>query len=204
MPAKPPATRRTVRSSARARKPAPVRTKPSRAGAARARPRADAPDAIAMLRDDHRQVSALFAQFAKLGSDGARKAALVEKICRELTVHAKVEEEIFYPAARTVLEDAALVDEADVEHAAAKALIGDLARMNPGDDHYDAKVTVLGEYVRHHVEEEQDRMFPKLRRSKLDLRMLGERMTVRKRELEAVLANPSAVDDAVRSFVPVV
>ena len=163
-----------------------------------------APDALAILRDDHRKVAALFAQVARLRQDGARKASLVERICRELSVHAKVEEEIFYPAARTVLRRHADVDEADVEHATIKALVAELERAKPGDDHYDAKVKVLGEYVRHHVKEEQETLFPKLRRTPLDLAVLGERIGARKRELAALLAHPEALDDAMRRFVPIV
>ena len=178
---------------------------PRRAARKRAPPaRRAAPDAIAMLRDDHRQVAALFAQVAKLRADGARKAGLVGRICRALTVHAAVEDEIFYPAARTVLKDFAPVDEADVEHAAVKALVADLERMKPGDSHYDAKVKVLGEYVRHHVKEEQETLFPKLRRTPLDLAVLGVRIATRKRELAGALAHPEVLDDAIRRFVPIV
>ena len=182
------------------KKPAPRRAPRKRAAPAR---RA-APDAIALLRDDHRQVGALFAQAARVRHDGARKASLVGRICRDLTVHAAVEEEIFYPAARTVLKDLAPVDEADVEHATVKALVADLERMKPGDDHYDAKVKVLGEYVRHHVKEEQETLFPRLRRTPLDLAVLGERIAARKRELAGALAHPEMLDDAMRRFIPIV
>jgi hemerythrin superfamily protein len=185
----------------------PARKTPAARPASRRRApprRRAAPDAIAILRDDHRQVAALFAQVGRLRRDGARKASLVGRICRELTVHAKVEEEIFYPAARTVLRQQADVDEADVEHATVKALVAELERARPGDDHYDAKVKVLGEYVRHHVEEEQGTLFPKLRRTPLDLAVLGERIAARKRELAGMLAHPEAVDDAMRRFVPIV
>lgn len=178
---------------------------PTRAPRKRATPaRIAAPDAIAILRDDHRRVASLFAQVGRLRQDGARKASLVGRICRELTVHARVEEEIFYPAARTVLRDHLPVDEADVEHATVKALVAGLERAKPGDDHYDAKVTVLGEYVRHHVKEEQETLFPKLRRTPLDLKVLGERVAARKRELDGMLDHPEAVDDAMRRFVPIV
>lgn len=170
----------------------------------RASRRKAAPDAIAMLRDDHRKVAAMFARFARLGHDRARKASLVASLCRELSVHARLEEEIFYPAARTVLKDASPVDEADVEHATVKALVADLERAKPGDDHYDAKVKVLGEYVRHHVAEEQDGLFPKLRRTPLDFGVLGERIAARRRELEGALDHPQVVDDAIRRFVPIV
>lgn len=185
----------------------PARKNPgsTRAPRKRAAPaRRAAPDAIAILRDDHRRVASLFAQVGRLRRDGARKASLVGRICRELTVHARVEEEIFYPAARTVLRDHLPVDEADVEHATVKALVAGLERAKPGDDHYDAKVKVLGEYVRHHVKEEQETLFPKLRRAPLDLEVLGERIAARKRELDGMLDHPEAVDDAMRRFVPIV
>lgn len=182
------ARRSTTRRPPRKRVPAPRR----------------APDALALLRDDHRRVAALFAQIAKLGDDRERKATLVGRVCRELGVHAKVEDEIFYPAARTVLRKQALVDEADVEHATVRMLVAELERGKPGDDHYDAKVKVLGEYVKHHVKEEQEALFPKLRRTPLDLAVLGERIATRKRELEAMLDHPEALDDAMRRFIPIV
>lgn len=187
----------TPADTPRSRKTAPERAAPGRVRTARS-------DAIALLREDHRRIAALFAQFDTLKADGERKRALVARICRELTVHARVEEEIFYPAARTVLDDAALVDEADVEHACAKALVAELEAAKPGDDHHDAKVRVLGEYVEHHVREEQEAMFPMLRRTGLDLQGLGERIAARKRELAGVASDAAASDDALRRFIPMV
>jgi hypothetical protein len=111
-------------------------------------------DAITLLTEDHKKVKKLFADFAKLakgdGSDKA-KAEVVRQICRELTIHAQVEEEIFYPAVRAAIKDNDLMDEADVEHAGAKNLIAQLEAMTPAHDHYDATVTVLGEIIDHHV-----------------------------------------------------
>lgn len=103
----------------------------------------------------------------------------------ELALHTQVEEEIFYPALRKALDEDDLMDEADVEHDGAKSLIAQLETMKPGDDHYDAKVTVLGEYIEHHVKEEQSDMFPKARKSKLDMAELGEQMMRCKEELQA-------------------
>jgi hemerythrin superfamily protein len=131
------------------------------------------PDAIAILKEDHKRVDALFQRFDKLKENGEAKLTLVHQICKELTIHARVEEEIFYPPVRDAIHDDDLMDEADVEHASAKALIAELMQMEPGDDHYDAKVRVLGEYVRHHVKEEQQEMFKKVRSAKVDLKALG-------------------------------
>jgi hemerythrin superfamily protein len=103
----------------------------------------------------------------------------------ELSVHAKVEEEIFYPAVRKAIDEDDLMDEADIEHAGAKSLIAQVEAMKPGDDHYDAKVTVLGEYIDHHVKEEQNEMFPKVKKAKVDTVQLGERISKRKQELQA-------------------
>jgi hemerythrin superfamily protein len=145
-----------------------------------------APDAIALLIEDHQKVKKMFKDFAKLkkadGSDAA-KGALAEKICMELSVHAQVEEEIFYPAVRAAIDDDDLMDEADVEHAEAKDLISQLEDMKPGDDHYDAKVKVLGENIDHHVKEEQDEMFPKARKAKVDMAALGAQIAQRKKVL---------------------
>ena len=154
----------------------------------KAKSAADAKDAIVILTEDHRKVKAMFSDFEKLkASDGneAKKGVLVEKICAELTVHTHIEEEIFYPAVRAAIDDDDLMDEADVEHAGAKDLISQLEEMEPGDDHYDAKVTVLGESIDHHVKEEQEEMFPKAKKTKLDFVALGALMLERKKELQA-------------------
>ena len=153
-------------------------------------------DAITLLTDDHKKVKKLFKDFEKLKEDDGtakEKAALVKEICTELSVHAKVEEEIFYPAVREAIEDEDLMDEADVEHAGAKDLIAQLQSMKPGDDHYDAKVTVLGEYIDHHVKEEQEDMFVKAKKAEVDTVELGEQIAARKEEL---LADPSLLAEA--------
>ena len=105
-----------------------------------------------------------------------------------LTVHATFEEEIFYPAARAAEVDSDLLDEAEVEHASAKALIAQIRDMDADDDLYDAKVTVLGEYIDHHVEEEQEELFPKCRKSAMDLHQLGAQLAERKAELMSEMA----------------
>jgi Hemerythrin HHE cation binding domain len=140
-------------------------------------------DAISILREDHRRIDDLFRQFEKARGDGQR-SALASRICSELLIHAQVEEEIFYPALREAIGDADLMDEADVEHAVAANLVLEIMGMQPGDRHYGARVKVLGEYVRHHVQEEQNRMFSKAREARLDMRALGEQITERKQELK--------------------
>ena len=140
-------------------------------------------DAITILRADHKLVDELFKQYEKTRAD-TRKQTLVDQICAELTAHTTVEEEIFYPAVRGAIKDADMMDEADVEHASAKELIAQLQAGKPGDDHYDAKVKVLGEYIRHHVKEEQNEMFPKAKKTKLDMMELGSQIETRKGELK--------------------
>ena len=154
-------------------------------------------DAFALLTADHRTVKGLFKEFEKLSKQedvDEEKAQLVRQICNELTVHAQVEEEIFYPAVREAIDDEDLMDEADIEHASAKDLIAQLEGMQPGDDHYDARVTVLREYVDHHVKEEEGEMFSKARKADVDAEDLGVLITERKEELKAELG--IAEDDA--------
>lgn len=144
-------------------------------------------DAVALLKADHEVVSQLFAEFDKTRS-AANKKALVAEICTELSVHAQIEEEIFYPAVKSALKDKMLVPEAKVEHASVMDLIEQLEGVEPGGEMYDAKVKVLSEYVKHHVKEEQDEMFPKVKASSVDIVELGARMVARKDELLAQAA----------------
>jgi hemerythrin superfamily protein len=157
----------------------------SRAAKTRARSTRKTPNAINLLTEDHAKVRKMFKQFEKNHEkmEDAEKAELVEQICMELTVHAQVEEDIFYPAAREAIEEQDLLDEAEVEHASAKELISQLQSMKPGDELYDAKVTVLGEYIDHHVKEEEKEMFPKVRKARVDLEMLAEQIEERKQQL---------------------
>lgn len=150
---------------------------------------ANASNAISMLTDDHKKVKKLFKDFEKLKEkgDAADKEALVEQICAELTVHAEIEEEVFYPAAREAIDDDDLMNEAEVEHASAKDLVQQLQATDSSDPAYDAKVTVLGEYVNHHVEEEEKQMFPKVKKAKLDLESLGEEIATLKETKETQL-----------------
>jgi hypothetical protein len=147
-------------------------------------------DAIALLKEDHKKVTKLFKEFAKIKdkADDAQKESLVRQICMELTVHAQIEEEIFYPAVRKAVEEQDLMNEAAVEHATAKDMVQQLQSMEVSDMLYDAKVTVLGEYVEHHVQEEQDQMFKKAKKAKLDMEKLGKKMATRKRALMKEMA----------------
>lgn len=144
-------------------------------------------DAIALLKADHEAVSQLFAEYEKTRSVPNKKA-LVAEICTALSVHAQIEEEIFYPAVKTALKDKLLVPEATVEHAGVKDLIAQLEGVEPDGEMYDAKVKVLSEYVKHHVKEEHEEMFPKVKASSLDMIELGARMAARKDALLAQAA----------------
>lgn len=138
-------------------------------------------DAVALLKQDHREVETMFKEFEQLDSK-AEKGKLAAKICLMLTVHATIEEELLYPQAHDEIEED-LVDEAIVEHGSARQLIAEIEAMNPGDHLFDAKVKVLGEYIRHHVKEEEGEMFPQLRSSDIDLEALGEQLMERKTRL---------------------
>lgn len=143
-------------------------------------------DAIALLKADHRTLEDLFAQFEK-ASGGGKKQKLALQICAELTVHAKIEEEIFYPACEGKVEDD-LIREAYVEHDGAKVLIAEIEGGAPSDEYYDAKVKVLQEQIEHHVKEEEQRMegmFAQARKAGLDMDALGNELAKRKEQLMA-------------------
>ncbi len=152
-------------------------------------------EAIAQLTADHARVKKLFKQYERLAKADApdkQKQELATMICTELTAHATAEEEIFYPAARAAIDKVELVDEADIEHASAKDLIAQIEGSSPSDDHYDARVKVLGEYIDHHVQEEQNEMFPKVRRAKVDTVALGEQIAARKEEIKQQKTAPKS------------
>ena len=142
-----------------------------------------ASDAVAMLKAEHAAVDELFKKFAKARKNEV-KQRLADDICRDLTIHTTIEEEILYPALREALDDEDLLDEADIEHDGAKGLIGKIRAGAAGDSHWDAMVIVLGEYIRHHVKEEHKEMFPKAKASGVDLKELGARLAARRAELE--------------------
>jgi hemerythrin superfamily protein len=148
-------------------------------------------DAIDLLARDHRIVTELFKEFAK--EKGPSQLELVQDICTKLTIHAAIEEELFYPAVRQVLNDDNLLNEAEVEHATAKYIIKQLLPVHGDDDYLRAKVTVLREYTKHHINEEESELFPKIEQSKLDLITLGQQLADRKVALQAQLTTPEAV-----------
>lgn len=144
-------------------------------------------DAISLLKRDHKEVQGWFDEYDRT-EDDARKQELADQICLALTVHAQIEEEIFYPAAYDALDDDDLLDEAEIEHASAKTLIAEIKGSKVGDPLFDARVTVLGEYVKHHVEEEEKEIFPECRASDMDLKALGEQLAQRRDALMAELS----------------
>lgn len=151
-------------------------------------------DACDLLDADHKAVTKMFKEYEELveagGNTKQKRRVLAEKICNELTVHAQIEEEIFYPPLRKALKDKMMFDEAEVEHNSAKALIAEIQDMEPNDPLFDAKVVVLGEYVDHHVKEERKEMFPEARKSKVDLVGMRDTLQARKDELMAGLGVP--------------
>ena len=147
-------------------------------------------DAIALLKQDHRTVEELFEKFEK-ANGSERKRTLAEQICLELSVHAEIEEEIFYPACEGKVDED-LLKESYVEHDGAKVLIAEIMNGGPGDEYYDAKVKVLQEEIEHHVEEEEKRsegMFAQARETDVDMKALLGPMLARKQELQAQAEN---------------
>ncbi len=144
----------------------------------------DAPqDAIALLKQDHRAVEALFDEFEE--ADESEQSELATRICQMLTVHTQIEEELLYPQAKEAFdeEDDEMVYEAEIEHGSAKELIAKIEAGNPEDPEFKPLVTVLGEYVKHHVKEEEKELFPALKDTDVDLKELGSQLAHRKMEL---------------------
>jgi hypothetical protein len=163
---------------------------------------ADQPDAIALLKADHRKVEDLFAKFEKAKSDSVKKS-LVQEICTELSIHTVIEEEIFYPACTGKVEED-VVKEAYVEHDGAKVMIAELLQSEPDDAFYDAKVKVLSEEIKHHVKEEEKRsegMFAQAREAGLDMDALAEQLMARKKELQAEFKAKGLPSPQTRSFI---
>jgi len=157
-------------------------------------------EAMRILKADHDKVKKLFDRFEKTDSDGECKE-IVREACAELKVHARVEEEIFYPSLRLSMDDkAGLLDEADEEHHEAKILLAELELMSGDEDNYRAKFTVLSENVRHHIKEEEGEIFPKARKTSIDFDALGAQMHARKEELMMNGVEPDAEAQMVAGF----
>jgi iron-sulfur cluster repair protein YtfE (RIC family) len=139
-------------------------------------------DALGLLIEDHERVQQLFEEYD--GADATRKRALAHLICQELKIHAQIEEEIFYPAARNAIDDEDLVDEAVEEHAEAKQTIAEIEAAGGDAPSVDELIAQLREAIEHHVEEEEDELFPQVRAAGVDLMGIGERLAERKRQLK--------------------
>lgn len=151
-------------------------------------------NAVDLLDADHKAVKKMFIDYNALCEDAApaaTKRALAEKICQALTVHAQIEEEIFYPAVRQATGDNPLLDEALAEHAAAKEVIAQVRRMKASDDNYDATVQHLAKLIDEHVLEEREQMFLEAMQAPLDLRALAVPLYQRKKELMAAAPKPT-------------
>ena len=148
-----------------------------------------APDAIDLLDADHLTVHALFQSYRELvraGAPALQRRALAEEICMELTIHARLEEELFYPAVREALNDEDLVDGAEEDHGRQRELVAQILASAAGDELYDARVAVLAEYVERHVRQEREQVFNRALASRLDLQSLARSLTIRKEELRSV------------------
>jgi len=142
-------------------------------------------DALKLLKADHKEVSDMVAKYENGRLTKDRKMALAKQICLALTVHAQIEEEIFYPAAREEARNGEdLLDEAEVEHGSIKELVAAIESGSPDDDDlFDARVKVLGEYVKHHVKEEEGEIFKAAKKADIDLEQLGEELKERKQDM---------------------
>jgi len=140
---------------------------------------------LELLRDDHRRVKDLLDRFEALGESGDQrvKERVARQICAELLLHAKLEETILYPLCREALDADSKIDEAEVEHEGVETLINKLNSMDADDDQFDATVKVLGEQVEHHVEEEEQELFPMIQSSGMDLDALGDELVTQRQEL---------------------
>ena len=139
-------------------------------------------DAIDLLASDHDEIAELFDRYEALAGDDApahERRALAEEICTLLLVHAAIKEEIFYPAARAVLDEEYLIDEALVAEDSAGALIDDIQAGDPTEPRYDAQVRILHELLAQHFEEERTELFPRVRKTALDLEEIGAEMAAR-------------------------
>lgn len=157
-------------------------------------------EAMSLLKKDHDAVKKLFDRFESTETPSEMKE-IVREACAELKVHACVEEEIFYPSLRQKMEDEdGLLDEADEEHHEVKILVAELELMRGDEDNYRAKFEVLAENVRHHIKEEEGKLFPKARKTAIDFDALGDQMYDRKQELMMNGVEPDAESEMVGKF----
>ena len=145
-------------------------------------------DVLELLEEDHRKVEEMFDEFDELEGDDKRRGQLAKQICRELTVHAQIEEEIFYPRAREATKDDELIDEALVEHESVKHLIEEIEDIEPGEDLFDTRIRVLEEMVKRHIQEEEEELFPELASAGMDVEAVGQELAKRKQELMAEMS----------------
>lgn len=148
-----------------------------------------APDAIDLLDADHLAVHAMllsYRELVRMHAGALQRRALAEEICMELTIHARLEEELLYPALREALQDEDLLDEAEDQHGSQREFIARILASAPEDPLYDARVAALGEYVERHVRQEREQVFNRALASRLDLQSLARALAVRKEELRAV------------------
>jgi hypothetical protein len=169
----------------------------------------DTDDAVSLLMADHDKVKGLFKRFEEIkdvsDQHGAKERKhIVAEACKELNIHTAIEDEIFYPAVRAAIKDDDLMNEAKVEHDGAKTLIGQLEKMSEKDPMFTAKFTVLSEYVKHHIKEEHEEMFPKARKSGLDLEALGKKLRARRQQLMTGAKPATARAPARKRAVPAV
>jgi hemerythrin superfamily protein len=142
------------------------------------------PNATQMIRQDHKKVEGLFKKFEQTQGSQAKRR-LAENAMAELEVHAALEEEIFYPAVKKEVDDgSSMVQEAIEEHQTVKQLISELKGMQEADEEFESQFSQLMENVKHHVEEEESEMLPKVEESELDLNSLGQQMTQRKQQMQ--------------------
>jgi hemerythrin superfamily protein len=151
-------------------------------------------DALDLLDADHKLVKKLFIEFKGLCDDGAPpgiKQQIAQKICQELTVHAQIEEEIFYPAVREAVGNDELMDEAEQEHAQAKQKIAQIQGMSGSDEGFDDAVKELASLIDQHVLEEREQIFLQAKLSDLDLRGMAPELFARKKELQQGGSKPA-------------
>jgi hemerythrin-like domain-containing protein len=146
-------------------------------------------NAIELLESEHKEAKKLFHHYevVKDYASPSEKLGIAKEVCGSLLIHMEIEEKIFYPRVRSKIHDNDLMNEADVEHNSAKALIKQIGELQPSDPMFDAKIKVLGEQIEHHVEEEEGEMFPKARKSTVDLDELGAELLAAKAKMRTDL-----------------